>query len=251
MRDAMTKRTRAREDVGEDGVCARRVLALECDLASSEAERARVEGELAFERAERARAERAANASREDLARECETRDGLIRELECRVRELASENEALRKSVDDFAKDLDAKAAEIDVVVRSSLGGESGVDAAVLKASTELLNARRECETQRCVIRRLEKHMALIEYDAATTRTNMSHIELALAGKDDANEKAAVRLTELEHALRETARLFRECCARDSTRADEVASLRRALDAARREKSRLETELDDLAMRRR
>ena len=189
---------------------------------------------------------------RAKLARECEARDGVIRELECRVRELASANEVLRKRAADFAKDLDAKAAEIDAVVRASLGDdEIGVDAAVLKASTELLNARRECETFRCAIRRIEKQMALIEHDAATTRANMSNIERALAGKDDANEKAAVRLTELEHALRETTKLFRECCARDKTRADEVAALRRALDAARREKSRLETELDDLAVRHR
>ncbi|CAL56273.1 unnamed product [Ostreococcus tauri] len=267
----MTKKRAVRN--GDDGPmraasdAARRTLALEAELALKAADEARLATQLERVSRELERVKEAHENARTARENDCASRDEVIRALERRVREIEGENVMLRAARDEAAEALDKSAAEMDGLIRASAIGfgtmkvtsdddgnltkleSDAIEAAMLRAANELVEAKGEAQVSRAAVARMETQCKLIEHDHELIKHNMAEITKVLAGKDDANARQAARLHDLERVLRETVAICETARAAGAADRTETDRLRSALERTRAEKIALERELDAIVMR--
>ena len=230
-----------------DGDAAREILDLRARVLEREAALARAIGEK--EDAEAAAASALEKLNRLRLAREEEvsTRDDTIRALEGRVRELECRDASLTAAREAAEKVLTTRAGEADALAREATrrlaeANPESADAWSI-AARDVLRAKRETETLRLGLRKLEREMDEVRRTLDEGARVDAERRRALATPEETRAHAE-RLKNYERALEEGGEILERVRKTARERDTETSSLRAALVAARTHTRALERELD-------
>ncbi len=230
-----------------DGDAAREILDLRARVLEREAALARAIGEK--EDAEAAAASALEKLNRLRLAREEEvsTRDDTIRALEGRVRELECRDASLTAAREAAEKILTTRAGEADALAREATRRLAEADPASSDAwsiaARDVLRAKRETETLRLGLRKLEREMDEVRRTLDEGARVNAERRRALATPEETRAHAE-RLKNYERALEEGVEILERVRKTARARDTETSSLRAALVAARTHARALERELD-------
>ena len=230
-----------------DGDAAREILDLRARVLEREAALARAIGEK--EDAEAAAASALEKLNRLRLAREEEvsTRDDTIRALEGRVRELECRDASLTAAREAAEKILTTRAGEVDALAREATRRLAEADPessdAWSIAARDVLRAKRETETLRLGLRKLEREMDEVRRTLDEGARVDAERRRALATPEETRAHAE-RLKNYERALEEGVEVLERVRKTARARDTETSSLRAALVAARTHARALERELD-------
>ena len=230
-----------------DGDAAREILDLRARVLEREAALARAIGEK--EDAEAAAASSLEKLNRLRLAREEEvsTRDDTIRALEGRVRELECRDASLTAAREAVEKILTTRAGEADALAREATRRLAEADPessdAWSIAARDVLRAKRETETLRLGLRKLEREMDEVRRTLDEGARVDAERRRALATPEETRAHAE-RLKNYERALEEGVQILERVRKTARERDTETSSLRAALVAARTHTRALERELD-------
>lgn len=230
-----------------DGDAAREILDLRARVLEREAALARAIGEK--EDAEAAAASALEKLNRLRLAREEEvsTRDDTIRALEGRVRELECRDASLTAAREAAEKILTTRAGEADALAREATRRLAEADPessdAWSIAARDVLRAKRETETLRLGLRKLEREMDEVRRTLDEGARVDAERRRALATPEETRAHAE-RLKNYERALEEGVQILERVRKTARERDTETSSLRAALVAARTHARALERELD-------
>lgn len=230
-----------------DGDAAREILDLRARVLEREAALARAIGEK--EDAEAAAASALEKLNRLRLAREEEvsTRDDTIRALEGRVRELECRDASLTAAREAAEKILTMRAGEADALAREATRRLAEADPessdAWSIAARDVLRAKRETETLRLGLRKLEREMDEVRRTLDEGARVDAERRRALATPEETRAHAE-RLKNYERALEEGVEILERVRKTARARDTETSSLRAALVAARTHARALERELD-------
>ena len=230
-----------------DGDAAREILDLRARVLEREAALARAIGEK--EDAEAAAASALEKLNRLRLAREEEvsTRDDTIRALEGRVRELECRDASLTAAREAAEKVLTTRAGEADALAREATRRLAEADPessdAWSIAARDVLRAKRETETLRLGLRKLEREMDEVRRTLDEGARVDAERRRALATPEETRAHAE-RLKNYERALEEGGEILERVRKTARERDTETSSLRAALVAARTHTRALERELD-------
>ena len=230
-----------------DGDAAREILDLRARVLEREAALARAIGEK--EDAEAAAASALEKLNRLRLAREEEvsTRDDTIRALEGRVRELECRDASLTAAREAAEKILTTRAGEADALAREATRRLAKADPessdAWSIAARDVLRAKRETETLRLGLRKLEREMDEVRRTLDEGARVEAERRRALATPEETRAHAE-RLKNYERALEEGVQILERVRKTARERDTETSSLRAALVAARTHTRALERELD-------